>query len=72
MASASVLEKVPAHGSLTRPNMVAVGTIVAADDLASAYTEITRSAMKPSTTGATIIHADRSDRDLAAVFGRTS
>ncbi|MDT7570819.1 MAG: cytochrome c oxidase subunit, partial [Actinomycetota bacterium] len=28
MASASVLEKVPAHGSLTRPNMVAVGTIV--------------------------------------------
>ncbi|GAC1440655.1 MAG: heme-copper oxidase subunit III [Mycobacteriales bacterium] len=28
VASASVLEKVPAHGSLTRPNMVAVGTIV--------------------------------------------
>ena len=28
MASASVLEKVPTHGSLTRPNMVAVGTIV--------------------------------------------
>ncbi len=28
MATASVLEKVPAHGSLTRPNMVAVGTIV--------------------------------------------
>ena len=28
MASASALEKVPAHGSLTRPNMVAVGTIV--------------------------------------------
>ena len=28
MASTSVLEKVPAHGSLTRPNMVAVGTIV--------------------------------------------
>ena len=28
MASASALEKVPAHGSLTRPNMVSVGTIV--------------------------------------------
>jgi cytochrome c oxidase subunit 3 len=28
VASASVLEKVPAHGSLTRPNMVSVGTIV--------------------------------------------
>ncbi len=28
MAAASVLDKVPAHGSLTRPNMVAVGTIV--------------------------------------------
>ncbi len=28
VASASVLEKVPAHGSLTRPNMVAIGTIV--------------------------------------------
>ena len=28
MSTASVLEKVPAHGSLTRPNMVAVGTIV--------------------------------------------
>jgi len=28
VASASVLEKVPTHGSLTRPNMVAVGTIV--------------------------------------------
>ncbi|MCU1352678.1 MAG: cytochrome c oxidase, subunit [Acidimicrobiales bacterium] len=28
MASASVLEKAPTHGSLTRPNMVAVGTIV--------------------------------------------
>jgi cytochrome c oxidase subunit 3 len=28
VATASVLEKVPAHGSLTRPNMVAVGTIV--------------------------------------------
>jgi cytochrome c oxidase subunit 3 len=28
VAAASVLEKVPAHGSLTRPNMVAVGTIV--------------------------------------------
>ena len=28
VASASVLEKAPAHGSLTRPNMVAVGTIV--------------------------------------------
>jgi cytochrome c oxidase subunit 3 len=28
VASASVLEKMPAHGSLTRPNMVAVGTIV--------------------------------------------
>ena len=28
MASTSVLEKAPAHGSLTRPNMVAVGTIV--------------------------------------------
>jgi cytochrome c oxidase subunit 3 len=26
--SASVLEKLPAHGSLTRPNMVSVGTIV--------------------------------------------
>ncbi|MCW2608412.1 MAG: cytochrome, partial [Frankiales bacterium] len=23
-----MLEKVPAHGSLTRPNMVAIGTIV--------------------------------------------
>jgi cytochrome c oxidase subunit 3 len=28
VASTSVLEKVPAHGSLTRPNMVSVGTIV--------------------------------------------
>ncbi len=28
MASASVLEKVPAHGSLTRPNSVSIGTIV--------------------------------------------
>jgi cytochrome c oxidase subunit III len=28
VSTASVLEKVPAHGSLTRPNMVAVGTIV--------------------------------------------
>jgi len=28
VASASVLEKVPAHGSLTRPNMVSIGTIV--------------------------------------------
>ena len=28
MAAASVLDKPPAHGSLTRPNMVAVGTIV--------------------------------------------
>ena len=28
MASASVLDKVPASGSLTRPNMVSVGTIV--------------------------------------------
>ncbi len=28
VSSASVLEKVPAHGSLTRPNMVSVGTIV--------------------------------------------
>jgi cytochrome c oxidase subunit 3 len=28
VASATVLEKVPAHGSLTRPNMVAIGTIV--------------------------------------------
>jgi cytochrome c oxidase subunit 3 len=28
VASASVLEKAPTHGSLTRPNMVAVGTIV--------------------------------------------
>jgi cytochrome c oxidase subunit 3 len=28
VASASVLERVPAHGSLTRPNMVSVGTIV--------------------------------------------
>jgi len=28
VASTSVLEKAPAHGSLTRPNMVAVGTIV--------------------------------------------
>ena len=28
MTSASVLEKVPAHGSLTRPNMVSIGTIV--------------------------------------------
>ena len=28
VAHASVLEKVPAHGSLTRPNMVSVGTIV--------------------------------------------
>ncbi len=28
VASASVLEKVPAHGSLMRPNMVAIGTIV--------------------------------------------
>jgi cytochrome c oxidase subunit 3 len=28
VAAASVLEKVPAHGSLTRPNMVSIGTIV--------------------------------------------
>ncbi len=28
VASAHALEKVPAHGSLTRPNMVSVGTIV--------------------------------------------
>jgi cytochrome c oxidase subunit 3 len=28
VSSASVLEKVPAHGSLTRPNMVSIGTIV--------------------------------------------
>ncbi len=28
VATASVLEKVPAHGSLTRPNMVSIGTIV--------------------------------------------
>jgi cytochrome c oxidase subunit 3 len=28
VANASVLEKVPAHGSLTRPNMVSIGTIV--------------------------------------------
>lgn len=28
VASPSVLEKVPAHGSLTRPNSVAIGTIV--------------------------------------------
>jgi cytochrome c oxidase subunit III len=28
VSTASVLEKVPAHGSLTRPNMVSVGTIV--------------------------------------------
>ena len=28
VASADVLEKVPAHGSLTRPNMVSIGTIV--------------------------------------------
>jgi cytochrome c oxidase subunit 3 len=28
VASASVLDKVPAHGSLTRPNMVSIGTIV--------------------------------------------
>jgi cytochrome c oxidase subunit 3 len=28
VSSGSVLDKVPAHGSLTRPNMVAVGTIV--------------------------------------------
>ena len=28
MTAAPVLEKLPAHGSLTRPNMVAVGTIV--------------------------------------------
>jgi cytochrome c oxidase subunit III len=28
VSTASVLEKVPSHGSLTRPNMVAVGTIV--------------------------------------------
>ena len=28
VASAPVLDKVPAHGSLTRPNMVAIGTIV--------------------------------------------
>ncbi|MCA1710863.1 MAG: heme-copper oxidase subunit III [Actinobacteria bacterium] len=28
VASTSVLEKVPAHGSLTRPNMVSIGTIV--------------------------------------------
>ena len=28
MSTASVLQKVPAHGSLTRPNMVSVGTIV--------------------------------------------
>jgi len=28
VAAASVLDRVPAHGSLTRPNMVSVGTIV--------------------------------------------
>jgi len=28
VASASVLDKLPAHGSLTRPNMVSIGTIV--------------------------------------------
>jgi cytochrome c oxidase subunit 3 len=28
VASAPVLEKLPAHGSLTRPNMVSIGTIV--------------------------------------------
>lgn len=28
VTSASVLDKVPAHGSLTRPNMVSIGTIV--------------------------------------------
>jgi cytochrome c oxidase subunit 3 len=28
VATASVLDKVPAHGSLTRPNMVSIGTIV--------------------------------------------
>ena len=28
MAAASTLEKMPAHGSLTRPNMVSIGTIV--------------------------------------------
>ncbi len=28
VATASVLERVPAHGSLTRPNMVSIGTIV--------------------------------------------
>ena len=28
VATASVLEKMPAHGSLTRPNMVSIGTIV--------------------------------------------
>ena len=28
VATASVLEKVPAHGSLTRPNMVSIGTII--------------------------------------------
>ena len=28
VATASVLEKVPTHGSLTRPNMVSIGTIV--------------------------------------------
>src|SRR6059036_2911862 len=28
VASATALEKVPSHGSLTRPNLVSVGTIV--------------------------------------------